>query len=99
MQIFCLSKSLPQLPLQIEDAMRPESQDVCFNSTLNILIPTECIGSAKVPLHIIILCWNSLKKYLDSNHPCYNGLTCYCNTKYYYFFSYKMLPRPRAIKK
>ena len=28
LQIFCLSKSLPQLPLQIEDAMRPENQGV-----------------------------------------------------------------------
>lgn len=28
MQVFCLSKSVPQLPLQIEDAMRPEGQEV-----------------------------------------------------------------------
>ena len=27
-QIFCIGKSLPQLPLQIEDAMRPEGTEV-----------------------------------------------------------------------
>ena len=33
-QIFCLSKSVPQLPLQIEDAMRPEQQDVCITISI-----------------------------------------------------------------
>ena len=28
LQIFCLSKSVAQLPLQLEDAMRPETQEV-----------------------------------------------------------------------
>ena len=27
-QIFCISQSVPQLPLQIEDAMRPENTEV-----------------------------------------------------------------------
>ena len=27
-QVFCISQSLPQLPLQIEDAMRPETSEV-----------------------------------------------------------------------
>ena len=32
-QVFCISQALPQLPLQIEDAMRPENSEVMITSS------------------------------------------------------------------
>ena len=32
-QVFCISQALPQLPLQIDDAMRPEHSEVMITSS------------------------------------------------------------------
>lgn len=36
-QLFVVSQAKPQLPLQIEDASRPENPDVCINKSLSFM--------------------------------------------------------------